>query len=157
MEVVLKSLVARNNVNSETKDSAESFLKQGVKEMIEDFESQKIPEDIKKLYVGRMNTIQYVVGYPPELMNDEYINELYKNLELSEEDNITETFKKMQQYHATLKNIYDPLSYGDTKNTTDPNLSKRMILDLLIFRHFDKISLCDYLSEDNILCEFKIT
>lgn len=153
MEVVLKSLVARNNVDSKTKAAAENFLEQGVQEMIADFEFQKIPEDIKKLYVERMNTIQYVIGYPPELINDEYINELYNNLELSDEDNITETFKKMQQYHATLKNTFDPLSYGDTKNTTDPNLSKRMILDLMIFRHFDKISLCDYLSEDNILCE----
>ena len=154
MEVVLKSLVARYNVDSKTKASAESFLKQGVQEMISDFEYQNIPDDIKKLYVERMNSIQYVVGYPPELLNDEYINELYNNLELSDEDNITETFKKMQQYHGNLKNSFDPLSYGDTKNKTDPNLSKRMILDLLIFRHFDKISLCDYLSDDNILCKF---
>lgn len=154
MEVALKSLVARNNVDAKTKASFESFIKNGVQEMIEDFESQSIPDDIKNLYVERMSTIQYVIGYPPELLNDEYINKLYNNLELSDSDNITETFKKMQQYHANLKHSFDPISYGDTKNSTDPNLSKRMILDLMIYRNFDKISLCDYLIVDNIVCEF---
>lgn len=154
MEVVLKSMVARYSVDIKTKASAESFLKQGVQEMIADFESQNIPVDIKKLYVNRMNSIQYIIGYPLELLNDEYMNKLYKNLELSDTDNITETFKKMQEYHAKLKNSFDPSSYGDTKNATDPNVANRMILDLLIFRHFDKISLCDYLSDDNILCKF---
>ena len=129
-----QALYAERYFDKEVQDSAKDFIKEVVRDLIEEVKKSFINDDAKLDAVEKLNTIQYVIEYPEEVLDVQKIEEFYKYLELNGTEGVVETFLAIQSY--TWKIQYSPNSNSKDK------------LIELVYEELIK-----YYTDDNILCK----
>lgn len=116
--------------------SAEEFTKEVVGDLIAEVKELNFNDDAKQDVLEKLNTIQYIIGYPEEILNLRKIEEFYGELELNGTEGIVETYLTIIKYTQMIQN--NPKSNW-----------KRKLIELAL-RYNIK-----YYTDENKLCEYQ--
>lgn len=131
----LQALYAKRYFNKEIHDSAKDFAKEAVTDVISELNSRSMDDDAKHDVIEKLKTIQYVIGYPDEVLDLQKIEEFYKDLELNGTEEIVESFLKIENFKFKI--------WNSPKSNWKKKLYDKFTEDL------------KYYIDDNILCKFK--
>lgn len=126
---VVQSLYASKYYDINIQKSAMDFTKEVVQDYIAEI-SDEADEDI----IEKLNSIDYVIGYPKEVSNLKKIEEFYDELDLDGTEGFVATFLEMENYDQKIRN--------------NPSSDWKRKLQVLCIQYDNK-----YFAEYNILCK----
>ena len=131
----LRALYAARYFNKEVQETVNIMTKEVIRDLIDEVHELDINDDEKQAAVERLNTAQFIIGYPKEVLNLQKIKEFYKDLELDGTEGIVESFVTLNEYN------------GKINNNPKSNWKK-----LINTNYRDRIQ---YSTNDNIVCKLK--
>ena len=134
---VLQALYAERYFDKDVQDSAKELTKEVVKDFTAEVSKFNISDEAKLDVVEKLNTIQFIIGYPEELLDLKKIEELYEDLELNGTEGVVETYVTIQSYAWKSPN-------GIVSNWKNK---------LIEFVFQDQIT---YYPDDNIFCKLEL-
>ena len=132
----LQALYAVRYFDNKVHEAAKNFTKEAVKDVIAELKNRDIHDDAIEELVEKLESIHYNIGYTDKVLNLQKIEEFYKDLKLIGDEEIVETFLKIENYDRKISN--DPESNWKRKLK-----SKTSEVEI------------KYFTDDNILCKFK--
>ena len=132
----LEALHALRYSNKEVQDSVKELAKEGVHDFIAEVNKLDIDDNTKHDIAAKLNTLKYVIGYPDLVLDLQKIEEYYDELELNGTEGLVETYLKTKRYNEKIRN--------------NPDSNWKMKLTQMT-----DIKSITFITNDNILCEFK--
>lgn len=119
MPVAFTSMIVQRFTNKKMIDEAHDIANRTMAIIIKDVENDKtLPMNHKNHMLNKLKTMKLIIGYPEEVLNDQKVEEVYKNLNLTGNENLmtlqleTFIFNKKQEF----KNLIIDREGGFVKN-----------------------------------------
>lgn len=117
-------------------DSAEKFVKNAVKEAKKRFiDTTELPLGVAVAVLRKIKSLKIVVGVTNKTLSVDDLEEFYKELELSGNENFFESIWKMEKFHRKLRN--------------EGSGSRRRAIDEMVQAPWIRYNILD----GNVLCE----
>ena len=129
-----RALYAEKYFDKEVKDSAKELIKEVVRDLSTEVNKLNISDDAKLDLLNKLDTVQYVIGYPEEFLDLQMIEKFYEDLELNGTEGTVETLLKIESYAW--------------KILDSPNSNRKdKLMEFVSEEHIT------YYANDNILCK----
>lgn len=121
LPVAFTSLLIKNFINKRMIEDAHDIANRTMKIIIDDVQNDDtLPLEHRNFILEKLKSLKLILGYPEELLNDQNIEDVYKDLNLTGQENLltlelqTLIFSKTQK----IKNLIKSHSFSVERNET---------------------------------------